>query len=111
MHLGYIGFEVSKIDAWRQPCGKVIGLAEAGPNSDDSIGFRMDDRIQRLFVREGPADDVCALGLCTADEHEYHATPDRLSAHRVTGVAAGAVAASARGVRRWVRIEGAYGVP
>ena len=111
MQLGYIGFAVSKIDAWRQLCGKVIGLAEGGPNSDGSIGFRMDDRVQRLFVREGLADDVCTLRLCTADEREYHATLDRLSAHGVTGMAASAAVASARAVRRWVHIEGPCGVP
>ena len=111
MQLGYIGFEVADVDAWRQLCTDVIGLMPAGENVDGSIGFRMDECFQRLFLREGGADDVCAIGLCADSIDEYAATLARLTANNIEFETLSTTAASARGVERLVQLSGPYGVP
>lgn len=58
MQLGYIAFEVPEVDAWKRLCVEVLGPMAAGENVDGSVGFRMDECAQRLFVRKGVADDV-----------------------------------------------------
>ena len=111
MQLGYIGFEVTNVDAWKRLCVDVVGLMPAGENGNGSIGFRMDECMQRLFVREGPADDVCALGLCAASTEEYEATLARLRANDVAFETMPASEASARGVERLVRVSAPYDAP
>lgn len=111
MQLGYIGFEVTDVGAWTKLCTDVIGLMPTSENADGCIGFRMDDCQQRLFVREGPADDVCALGLCAASTQEYDATLARLTANGVAFETMSAAAASARGVERLVRVSAPYDTP
>ncbi|MDA0822467.1 MAG: VOC family protein [Proteobacteria bacterium] len=111
MQLGYIGFEVTDVDAWTKLGTDVIGLMPAGENSDGSSSFRMDDCQQRLFVREGPADDVCALGLCAASTQQYEATLTRLTANHVAFETMSAAAANARGVERLVRVSAPYDTP
>lgn len=111
MQLGYIGFEVADVDAWKRLCIEVIGLMDAGDNADGSVGFRMDECAQRLFVREGAADDVCALGLCTDSVDEFDATLARLTANGIEFETATAAVASARSVERLIKVMGPYDVP
>ncbi len=111
MQLGYIGFEVGDVDAWRRLFTEVIGLMPAGENADGSVGFRMDERTQRLFLREGQAEDVCAIGLCADGTEEYAATLARLTTNNVEFEIMDATAANARGVERLVQLSGPYGVP
>jgi len=111
MELGYIGFEVADVEAWSRLCTDVIGLMPAAENTDGSIGFRMDERAQRLFLRQGGADDVCALGLCAESIDEYTTTLARLAANHVDTETLSAAVASARGAERGVRLSGPYDVP
>ena len=111
MQLGYVGFEVTEVDAWKRLCIDVIGLMDAGENVDGSIGFRTDECVQRLFVRRGLADDLCALGLCAESVEEYETTLSRLAANGVAFETAPAATARARGVARLARVSGPYDVP
>ena len=111
MQLGYIGFEVTEVDAWKRLCIEVIGLMYAGENADGSVGFRMDECAQRLFVRKGVADDVCALGLCAESFDEYEVTLARLAANGIAFETTTAEVANNRGVARLVRVSGPYGAP
>lgn len=111
MQLGYIGFDVSDVEAWKRLCTEVIGLMDAGENADGTLAFRMDECAQRLFVHKGDADDVCALGLCADSVYEYETTLARLAANGIAFHTTTDAAARARGVERLVRVSGPYGAP
>lgn len=107
LSLGYLVFEVRDVAAWQTFATTMLGLPAPRANGDGSLGFRIDDRAQRLIVRPGPADDLVAIGLeCDDDE--------TLAARRAALVAAGheVVAADAgpRAVERLVRTRDPSGL-
>lgn len=60
--LGYLGFEVSDLDAWHSYLTSFLGLM-AGERSDASARYRMDERAFRIQLEKGPADDISFIGL------------------------------------------------
>ena len=66
--LGYLVFDVKRPERWHGFCRDMLGLPEPSSNGDGSLGYRIDDRRQRLIIRPGKADDLAALGLaCDSD--------------------------------------------
>jgi len=60
--LGYIGFEVSDLDAWRSYLTGFLGLM-VGKRNGASARYRMDDRAFRIQLEQGKADDISFIGL------------------------------------------------
>lgn len=60
--LGYIGFEVSDLDAWHSYMTGFLGLM-AGKRNGASARYRMDDRAFRIQIEQGKADDISFIGL------------------------------------------------
>lgn len=60
--LGYLGFEVSDIGAWRDWSTKMIGTMEAQATEDEAR-FRIDSRAWRYAVHRGPANDLSYVGF------------------------------------------------
>lgn len=60
--LGYIGFEVSDLDAWHSYLTDFLGLM-AGKRNGASARYRMDDRAFRIQLEQGKADDISFIGL------------------------------------------------
>ena len=108
--LGYFLFEVSDLDAWDRFLVHVVG-AEKGESLGGSVfSYRIDDHVARILLRQGPADDLIALGFqvqseqALADfraraEHAGHSTNDASHAD-----------AQRRGVRSFVQISEPGGI-
>lgn len=64
--LGYLGFEVSDLTAWKDYAEKFLGL-QPGPELDGALTYRIDNRAWRFLFREGPADDIALVGFETRD--------------------------------------------
>ena len=60
--LGYLGFEVSDLDAWRGFARDVLGLTIGAPRSDGALPLRMDEYAHRFLLHEGSADDIAYAG-------------------------------------------------
>jgi len=60
--LGYIGFEVSDLDAWHSYLTGFLGLM-AATSDGASARYRMDDRAFRIQLEKGDADDISFIGL------------------------------------------------
>ena len=79
--LGYLEFEVSDLDKWEKFATQVLGVA-----MDRTVGgatLRWDERAVRVFLHEGPLDDLSALGFECADEDEL---ADTVSSLRAGGI-------------------------
>ncbi len=63
LSLGYLGFTVTDMDAWRSFAGDVIGMMPVEGDSPDVARFRMDDRAFRLSVHRGEADGLAYAGF------------------------------------------------
>ena len=78
LKLGYLAFEVKRLDRWSTFCREMLGLPAPAANIDGSIGYRIDDHAQRLILRAGKADDLTAIGIACASDDVLDATTDRL---------------------------------
>jgi biphenyl-2,3-diol 1,2-dioxygenase len=75
--LGYIGFEVSDLDAWEHFGTQVLGVV-VSERFEGGFSLRNDSYKHRIFIHEGPADDLEFVGLQVADADALAAVGDRL---------------------------------
>lgn len=61
--LGYIGFEVSDLAAWERFAVDVLGLVPGAREAGRSLALRLDDRVHRMLLEQGPADDLAFIGF------------------------------------------------
>lgn len=61
--LGYIGFEVSDLAAWERFAVDVLGLVPGAREAGRSLALRLDDRVHRMLLEHGPADDLAFVGF------------------------------------------------
>ncbi|MBW2629906.1 MAG: glyoxalase, partial [Deltaproteobacteria bacterium] len=61
--LGYFLFEVSDLGAWDHFLTKVIGAERGKALGEGLVPYRTDERAARILLRQGPADDLIALGF------------------------------------------------
>ncbi len=64
--LGYLGFEVSDIAAWRSFATDFLGTMNVS-DSPDSLKLRVDSREWRIAVNKGPRDDLVFAGFEVPD--------------------------------------------
>ncbi len=60
--LGYLGFEVSDMQAWIALSRDVIGADVGAPEADGTIRCRIDDYEWRYALHQGPLDDMAYAG-------------------------------------------------
>ena len=80
LRLAYLVFEARKPARWERFMKDMLGLPAPTVHADGSTGWRVDGAIQRLVVTPGPRDDLAAVGLECADEHELRQLVQRLQA-------------------------------
>ena len=81
--LGYLGLNVSDLDAWTAFSTNVLGLM-AGVSIDGERRFRTDAQAWRIALHAGPEDDVAYVGFEVAGPSELAVARQRL---REAGVA------------------------
>ena len=109
--LGFLEFEVSDLPRWRAFAVDVLGLAITGEGTDGSVLLSHDGHRIRLVLRQGPADDLHAVGWEVADHGTLEALVHRLGEAGVAtrqGTASHARARHAEGV---VHLVDPSGVP
>lgn len=79
--LGYLEFEVSNLDKWEKFATRVLGVGFE--RREGGATLRWDERAARVFLREGPKDDLHCLGFECASDVELD---DTVSALRGAGV-------------------------
>ncbi|MDP6933888.1 MAG: hypothetical protein QGG40_13270, partial [Myxococcota bacterium] len=102
MQLGFLEFEVRKLPVWERFLTDVLGTVDVGQGR-----YRMDGHAWRFQLREGPADDLVAVGWELTEE-ELEQTLARLAAanHPVQ-----TAPAEHRGAQRRYLLEDPAGVP
>src|SRR5262245_29929696 len=114
--LGYLAFEVSDLGAWEKFATEVLGLVVVSKTAR-GFALRLDDHAARIFVEEGPADDLAAVGWEVADEATLADVAARLRAGGNDVREGTPEEAAARGVVRMIvardpagtRVEVAFG--
>jgi 2,3-dihydroxybiphenyl 1,2-dioxygenase len=101
--LGYFLFEVSDLDAWDRFLTKVVGVERGETLDQGLVPYRTDERAARILLRQGPADDLIALGFEVQGEDALGevSAKARVAGHSIEDATRGE--AEARGVAGLVR--------
>lgn len=78
--LGYIGFEVSDLEAWEFFATRILGVKIADRYDDGGFSLWWDDHYHRVFVTPGDLDDLALIGFECANEADLDATAESLRA-------------------------------
>lgn len=108
--LGYLGFEVGDLGAWRRFATDLLGLGVGQPRPDGALPLRMDDHDFRFLLHQGTKDDIAYLGWEVADGAALDAMKDRLARAGVPFQAGTAAEAAARGVREMIVLADPDGI-
>jgi len=100
--LGYVAFEVSDLEVWRNFGQNVLGLdvTDVTDVEGGGLAMRMDGRVARFYLSEGPLDDLAAAGWQLPDDAALDALVADLRAQGHDVTEGDAALAKARGVDR-----------
>ena len=107
--LGYLGFEVSDVEAWVVFCERVLGFQVE--RHDEGFSCRYDSYARRLFFEEGPADDLIAVGWEVASAGDLRDLVARLAKGGVEITEGSAEQAQARRVQQLALLRDPTGNP
>ncbi len=105
--IGYLGFETTNIEAWRDYGPNVMGFQiGASPASEpDALYFRTDDRRHRLAFVSGKVDRIAYIGWEAKGRLEYVAAIEKFRANGVDVTVGDAALCETRGVRELIRFR------
>lgn len=95
--LGYMGFEVADVRAWRTFATARLGAMEASASETEAT-FRIDSRAWRLSVSKGSADDYLFAGYEVDSEQGLQEVKQSLETHGVAVKVEGQELIAKRGV-------------
>lgn len=75
--LGYVGLEVSDLGAWKAFAQDQLGLQWV-EQEDGTVDLRLDAYAARIYLHEGPRDDLAYAGWEVRDAAELAALADRI---------------------------------
>lgn len=109
--IGYLGFETTKIDEWRNYGPQVMGFQVGTPPAatPDAVVFRLDDRRHRLTFHPGQIDRLLYIGWEAKGKIEFEAALERFKVHGVEVTLADAALCEERGVKGLIRFRDPVG--
>lgn len=102
--LGYLGLEVSSLDAWRTFAADVLGVQPV-ERHDGTVDLRMDAYATRIRLHEGPRDDLAYAGWEVRDAAALDTLAARLEAVGVAVERDDDALAADRRVARLIRFD------
>jgi len=77
--LGYVGFGVKELDAWKKFAAKTLGMEVIDEGENDRCYLRMDYQHHRIVLHSDPSDDLMYLGFRVAGPQEFRSMQNQLS--------------------------------
>lgn len=109
--LGYMGLNVSDLEAWKPFARDVLGLEVVDGAAGDRCFLRMDYWHHRLTLHGGGDDDLAYLGFRVAGPHEFVALQQSLAEADIAFRVASADEAEERCVLELIKLEDPDGNP
>ena len=111
LEVAYLGVQVSDPKAFGTFLGEVVGLIPADTSTDGATSWRNDDRVHRIIVEEGPANDAVFVGLEAGSPDAFARAVDRARAAGASVTDGSPSEVAARRVEALVRVDTPWGVP
>ncbi|BBD79741.1 biphenyl-2,3-diol 1,2-dioxygenase [Aerosticca soli] len=108
--LGYLGFAVKDVPAWRDFMTAKLGLQEVAGDAEGAR-YRLDSRAWRIAVEAGEEDDLAYAGYEVADPAELTQMAERLRGAGVAVTEGDAALAKRRGVLGLITFTDPFGLP
>ena len=80
IEIAYVNIEVPDPGSLTSFFADVVGLVPGESRSDGALSWRNDDKVHRVIVQPGPANDAVALGFEAVDADAFEASRQRLEA-------------------------------
>ena len=77
LEVAYLGVQVADPAGFDTSLHDIVGLVHGEPTADGATTWRNDDRVHRLIVEEGPANDAVFAGLEASSPEAFVARPLR----------------------------------
>ena len=110
LELAYLGVEAADPATFGNFLGNIAGLIPGDATADGASTWRNDDRVHRLIVAEGLANDAVFVGFEAATAAAYEQLRDRAQQADVTVTDGDDALKAARRVDELFRIEAPWGV-
>ena len=111
LEVAYLGVQVSDPTAFGAFLGAVVGLMPGDTTTDGATAWRNDDRVHRVIVEEGPANDAIFVGLEAGSPDAFARAVDRARAAGASVTEGSPSQAAARRVEALVCVDTPWGVP
>ncbi len=79
IELGYLGLNVTDLDAWRSYATECVGFEIVESGKDDNFHLRMDLQHHRFTVHKSDEDDMAYMGWRVAGQEEFKAMQKTLT--------------------------------
>src|SRR5690242_10025369 len=111
LEVAYLGVQVADPTVFGTFLTDVVGLVPGDATTDGAATWRNDDRVHRIIVEEGPANDAVFFGLEAGSADAFDRAVERARAAGATVTEGSSSDAAARRVDGLVRIDAPWGVP
>ncbi len=110
LEVAYLGVQVANPTAFGAFLTDIVGLVPGETTADGLATWRNDERVHRIIVEEGPANDAAFVGLEAGSADTFGRAVERAIAAGATVTEGTASEAAARRVDQLVRIDTPWGI-
>lgn len=110
LELAYVGVTSRSRAALDSYLGEALGLVRSGHSPANTSAWRMDERVHRLLVQDGDADDASFLGFEAHDRQCFDQTVKNLRSLGTTVHPGSTEDRATRQVQELVRVDAPWGV-
>lgn len=109
--IGYLGFESSKIEEWRDYGKNVMGfqLTDSPETDSESLYFKMDDRRHRIAIHPGSIDRVSYIGWEARNRLDFNAAIKTFKENNIEITVGDEELCEKRGVKELIRFRDPVG--
>jgi 2,3-dihydroxybiphenyl 1,2-dioxygenase len=111
LEVAYLGVQVANPTAFGAFLTDIVGLVPGEATADGLATWRNDERVHRIIVEEGPANDAVFVGLEAGSADAFEQAVERARAAGAIVTKGTAADAAARRVDQLARIDTPWGVP
>ncbi|HTN79653.1 MAG TPA: VOC family protein [Acidimicrobiales bacterium] len=111
LEIAYLGLQTTDPTGFGTFLADVVGLVPGENTTEGAATWRNDDRVHRLIIEEGPANDAVFVGLEAASPEAFDRAVDRARASGATVTEGTGSEIAARRVVALARVDTPWGVP
>lgn len=111
LEVAYLGVQVADPAGFGAFLRDIVGLVPGKPTATGATTWRNDDRVHRIIVEEGPANDAAFAGLEASSAEAFERAVAKARAAGASVTDGTTAEAAARRVEALARVESPWGVP